>query len=168
MESTGSDTEARSYTATLALDQSPEQVFEAIVNPRKWWSEDIEGVTDQVGHVFYYHFQDIHRGTFQVTELVPGEKLAWHVLQNYFNFVSDATEWTGTDIVFEITSDGEGTDLTFTHVGLAPVDECYEVCHDSWNFYLKTSLLKLLNEGEGEPNRKEQNANPTTVPLAKR
>jgi len=152
------------YTATFTVDKSPSEVFAAVSQPRRWWSEDVLGDADRLGAVFYYHYQDIHRGTFQVTEVVPGKKLVWHTLQNYFNFVADATEWTGTDIVFELSPTTEGTELRFTHVGLKPSEECYQVCHDSWSFYLQQSLKGLIATGEGQPNKGEANANPTVVP----
>ena len=81
----------QSYTTSYVVEQSPEAVFAAASNPRAWWSEDIEGDTDRVGAVFYYHYKDIHRGTFKVTELVPGKKVAWHVVQNNFNFDQETT-----------------------------------------------------------------------------
>lgn len=154
------------YTTSFVVEQSPQEVFAAIVNPRAWWSEDIEGETAKLGAIFYYHYQDIHRGTFQVTELQPGRKVVWHVLQNYFNFIKDPTEWTGTDIVFEIVPTDTGTELRFTHVGLKPSEECYDVCHDSWRFYVGGSLRNLIAQGRGEPNKGEENANPTVVPQA--
>ena len=155
------------YTTSFVVEQSPEAVFAAVSNPRAWWSEDIQGDAGQVGSVFYYHFKDIHRGTFTVTEAVPGKKLVWHVVQNYFNFVQDSTEWTGTDIVFEIAPVAGGTELRFTHVGLNPAEECYDVCHDSWGFYIKASLRELIADGVGQPNKGEQNDNPTVVPMRK-
>lgn len=153
------------YTTSFSVEQSPEAVFAAVTNPKAWWSEDVEGQPDRLGGIFFYHYKDIHRGTFKVTELVPGKKVVWHVVQNYFNFIQDATEWTGTDIVFEIAGSGKGTELRFTHVGLKPSEECYEVCEDSWNFYLKASLKNLIANGAGQPNRGEQNDNPTVVPM---
>jgi hypothetical protein len=114
----------QNYTTAFLVDQTPEEVFAAINNVRGWWSENIEGETDELGSVFYYEFKDIHRGTFKITEFVPGKKVVWHVLQNYFNFVKDMTEWTGTDIVFEIAKKGDKTELRFTHVGLKPSEEC--------------------------------------------
>jgi hypothetical protein len=76
--------------------------------------------------------------------------------QNYFNFVKDSTEWTGTDVVFEISEKGDKTALHFTHVGLMPSEECYTVCHDAWGFYIKTSLHDLIAKGNGEPNKKDK------------
>lgn len=152
------------YATSFVVEQSPEAVFAAVTNPSAWWSEDIEGEAGKVGGIFYYHYQDIHRGTFKVAEAVPGKKLVWHVVQNYFNFVRDTTEWTGTDIVFEIAPVDGGTELRFTHVGLKPSEECYDVCQDSWGFYVKASLRNLIATGAGQPNKGEQNDNPTVVP----
>ena len=124
--------ENQDYTTTFLVDETPEEVFTAINNVRGWWSQVIEGDTDKLGALFYYHAKDIHRATFKITELVPGKRVVWHVLQNYFNFVKDTTEWTGTDVVFEIAKKGDKTELRFTHVGLEPAHECYGVCSDAW------------------------------------
>jgi hypothetical protein len=148
--------DSQNYTTAFTVDQTPEQVFKAISNVRGWWSEDVEGDTDKLGSIFFYSFKDVHRGTFKITEFVPGKKIAWHVLQNYFNFLKDTTEWTGTDIVFEISKKAGKTEFRFTHVGLVPAEECYGVCHDAWGFYIKTSLHDLIAKGQGEPNKKDK------------
>ena len=88
------------YTTTFTVDQSPQEVFAAINHVRGWWSELIEGDTDKLGAVVYYHHKDIHRCTFQITEFVPGKKVVWHVQDNYFNFTNDDTEWKNTKIIF--------------------------------------------------------------------
>jgi hypothetical protein len=142
----------QNYTAMFTVDQSPAEVFAAVTNARGWWSELIEGETDKVGSVVYYHHKDLHRCTFQITELVPGKKVVWHVLQNYFSFVQDKAEWTGTDIVFEISRKGDKTELHFTHVGLVPGFECYSACSDGWSTYIKGSLRNLIVTGNGQPN----------------
>lgn len=142
------------YRTTFVVDQTPEEVFKSISNVRDWWSEEVEGDTDKAGSVFYYSMKDVHRGTFKITEFVPGKRIVWHVLQNYFNFIADTTEWTNTDIVFEISKKGDKTEVVFTHVGLKPTEECYVVCHDAWGFYINTSLHDLIVKGVGEPNSK--------------
>jgi regulator of RNase E activity RraB len=142
----------QNYTTTLSVDQSPAEVFAAINNVRGWWSELIEGDTDKPGAVVYYHHKDLHRCTFKITEFVPGRKIVWHVLQNYFSFVQDKSEWTGTDIVFEIAEKADGTELRFTHVGLVPQIECFNVCSDGWDTYIKGSLRSLITTGRGRPN----------------
>lgn len=142
---------SKSFSTTFTVTQSPEEVFAAINNPRAWWSQAIKGDTDRLGAVFYHQYRDSHRCTLNVTELVPGKRIVWHVLQNYFDFVKDETEWTGTDVVFEIATRDGKTAVRFTHVGLSPVQECYDVCSGGWNSLVNGSLRALITAGEGNP-----------------
>jgi hypothetical protein len=74
------------------------------------------------------------------------------VLDNYFNFTKDKTEWKGTDIVFNISRNGDKTEIRFTHLGLVPEYECYDACSEGWGFYINTSLRDLIATGKGQPN----------------
>src|SRR5262245_30120406 len=88
-------------TITFTVDQTPEEIFDAINNVRGWWSGDIDGRTDKLGAVFSYRYGNVHSSTQKITEFVPGKKVVWHVVDGYLNFVKDKAEWVGTDIVFE-------------------------------------------------------------------
>ncbi len=145
----------KDYTTSFLVDQSPEQVFAAINNVRGWWSGEIDGRTDKLGAEFTYRYQDVHRSTQRITELVPGKKVVWHVLDAKINFVKDKAEWNGTDIIFEITKKGDRTELRFTHVGLVPAIECYGKCAGAWGFYINDSLRSLITTGKGDPNPTE-------------
>lgn len=149
------------YTATLTVDRPPREAFEAITNVRGWWSEEIEGDTDRPGAVFDYHYQDVHRCRIRVTELVPDRRVAWHVLDNHFNFTQDQAEWTDTRVVFEIAEAPGGATIHFTHLGLVPQYECYDVCSNAWHGYLTGSLRNLINTGQGQPNPKDNGQAPT-------
>jgi hypothetical protein len=146
---------AKDYNTSFTVDQSPEQVFDAINNVRGWWSGEIDGPTDNLGAEFTYRYQDLHRSTQKITELVRGKKVVWRVLDAKLNFVKDKDEWNGTDIVFEIARKGDKTELRFTHVGLAPAIECYGKCAGAWGFYINESLRSLITTGRGDPNAKE-------------
>src|SRR5262249_30282132 len=78
------------------------------------------------------------------------KKIVWHVLQNYFKFTKDSTEWTGTDVVFDIDEKGDKTEVRFTHIGLVPAYECYDVCASSRKS-ITGSLSELITTGEGHP-----------------
>ncbi|MBI4923892.1 MAG: SRPBCC domain-containing protein [Devosia nanyangense] len=147
---------ARNFTTSFVVDQTPDEVFAAITNVRGWWSEEIDGRTDVLGAEFDYHFREVHRCRIKVTELVPGQRVAWRVLENHFSFTKDTSEWTGTDIVFDIAEhggkDGGKTELRFTHIGLVPEYECYEVCANGWGTYIDLSLRSLITTGTGQPN----------------
>ncbi len=147
-----------SFTTTLSVDQSPEEVYAAVLNVRGWWSENIDGPTDQRGELFTYHHQDLHSCTMRVAELTSPIRVVWHVVDNQFNFTDDANEWKGTEIRFDITRSGRKTELRFTHLGLVPTYECFDVCSGAWDFYLQTSLRGLIRTGKGLPNPLEQPA----------
>jgi hypothetical protein len=144
----------QSLTLTFSVEQSPEQVFDAVNNVRAWWSGAIDGETDRLGVEFTYRYKDVHRSTQKITEFVPGRKVVWHVADAELNFVKDKNEWNGTDIVFEIARKGGTTELRFTHVGLVPA-ECYGGCSGAWGFYVGDSLRSLITTGKGAPNRTE-------------
>jgi Activator of Hsp90 ATPase homolog 1-like protein len=144
------------FSTTLSVDQTPDEVFAAINDVRGWWSADIQGSTDSVDEEFAYRYKDVHRCTIRVTELVPGERVVWHVVDNFFDFTEDKTEWKGTEIRFDIARRGDKSEIIFTHLGLVPDYECFEVCSNSWDFYLNTSLRGLIRTGQGLPNQKEQ------------
>ena len=147
-----------SFTTTLSVDQSPDEVFAAVLNVRGWWSENIDGPTDQPGEQFTYHHQDVHRCTIRVAEMTSPTRVVWHVVDNHFNFTDDANEWKGTEIHFDITRVGTKTELRFTHLGLVSAYECFDVCSGTWDFYLQTSLRGLIRTGKGLPNPLEQPA----------
>ena len=142
----------QSFTTTFTVDQTPQQVFDAISNVRGWWSEEVDGGTANAGDEFTYHYEDVHRCRIRVTEGVPGQKLSWLVLENHFDFIEDRTEWIGTTIHFDLTENDGRTQVTFTHRGLVPEYECFETCTRSWSFYVNTSLVKLITTGQGQPN----------------
>jgi uncharacterized protein YndB with AHSA1/START domain len=138
------------------LNASPEVVFAAINDPRRWWSEQIDGVTDRIGGEFVFEVPGIHFTRFEITELDPGRAVAWHAAEARLSFVADTEEWTGTDVRFELTPQGEGTGLTFRHVGLTPDVECYDVCSVAWSSYLHGSLARLAEQGVGDPNQERR------------
>jgi hypothetical protein len=57
-------------------------------------------------------------------------------------------------MVFEIGKKGNKTQLRFTHLGLVPDYECYEMCRDGWSNYIQNSLRSLIATGKGQPNDK--------------
>ena len=146
----------KNFTTTFTVDQSLEEAFTAINNVRRWWSGEIEGSTDKRGDEFSYQYQDVHRSKQKITELIPGKKVVWHVLDGHLNFVQDKTEWKGTDITFEVSKKGNKTEIRFTHLGLVPELECFNACSNAWGSYINGSLRSLITTGKGEPNKKEK------------
>ena len=144
------------YTTSIIVSKSSKEVYHAINNVRGWWSEEIEGDTDKLNAEWNYHYQDVHRCKMKIIELVPGQRVFWQVLDNYFSFTKDKKEWTGNTIVFNITENDNATHLQVTQIGLVPEYECYDVCENAWNTYIQKSLYNLITTGKGQPNSSEK------------
>lgn len=52
------------------------------------------------------------------------------------------------------------TQIVFTHKGLVPEYECFDVCSNAWSHYIGESLLSLIATGKGQPNSTD---NPVTT-----
>jgi hypothetical protein len=145
----------QNFTATITVDQTPEEAIEAIKNIRGWWSQQLEGSTDKLGDECTYRFEDVHSCKMKLVEVIPQKKVAWIVLDNYFKFTKDKTEWLGTKIVFDVSRKDNKTEIRFTHEGLVPEYECFNICSSAWGSYINGSLRSLIATGEGQPNPKE-------------
>jgi uncharacterized protein YndB with AHSA1/START domain len=148
----------KSFTTSFIVSQSSQQVFAAITNPRAWWGEGITGETVKLGGEFVYRHGSIHLSTQKITELVPNKKVVWKITQSQLSFAFHKSEWTGTEVIFEIAKKGDKTELKVTHAGLVPQFECFEACSGGWNFYLGDSLKSLIETGKGEPDSKSKAA----------
>ena len=142
------------FTTTILVDKTPKEAFDAINNVRGWWSERVEGGTNQLNDEFTYQRWDVHKCTMKLIEVVQDKKVVWLVMDNYFNFTKDQTEWTGTKIEFEISEKENQTEVHFTHWGLVPSFECFDICFDAWSGYINNSLHSLITTGKGQPNPK--------------
>ena len=61
-------------------------------------------------------------------------------------------EWEGTTMLFQLESQGAGTELSFRHAGLTPELECYGNCSAGWAQVL-ASLVSYVDTGTGHPYR---------------
>lgn len=130
----------QSLTLSITVNRTPQEAFDAINDVRGWWTGEIEGRTDTLGARFTYSHGDAHRSTHEITELSPGEKIVWHVVESRLGFTANKEEWNGTDVVFEIERKGDATEVKFTHVGLVPEIECHEKCSRAWTYFVREKL----------------------------
>ena len=153
----------KNFTTSITVDKDISSTFNSIKNFRAWWSEEIEGKTDQLNETFFYHYKDVHLCKIKLIEMVADKKLVYQVIDNEFNFTKDKTEWINTKLIFDLSTEGGKTNIVFTHEGLVPEYECYNVCHDAWTGYIQGSLKKYIETGKGKPNGKEGGLNAELV-----
>lgn len=144
------------FTTSFLVDQTPKEVFEAINNVRGWWTEGVYGNTEKLSDEFSVQFWNVHYSNQKLIEVVPHSKIVWLITKSKLTFIADESEWTGTQVVFDITKKGEGTEVRFTHIGLVPQGECYNDCSNAWNGYINNSLKNLITTGKGNPTTKEE------------
>jgi len=132
------------YTTSFEVDQTPQQAFDAIINVPLWWSGELHGNTTKVGDEFTYRYEDLHRSRQRITEMTPQKRIVWHVVEAELNFVQNRAEWNGTDIIFDIATKGDKTEVRFTHAGLLPSAECFDDCSNAWSYYIAGCLRNLI------------------------
>ena len=138
-------------TLAFSVDQTPEEVFNAINKVPAWWSGEVKGETGKLGGEFTYRVEGVHYTKQKITESVPGKKVVWHVTESEISYVKDKGEWQGTDIIFEIAKKGAKTELRFTHEGLPAGCECYKDISNAWGMLVNGNLHKLIATGKPQP-----------------
>ena len=80
------------FKTTILVNETPEEVFNAVNNVRGWWSQEIEGDTNRLNAEFIYHYKDVHISKMKIIEFIPGKRVVWLVMENYFDFTKDKLE----------------------------------------------------------------------------
>ena len=113
--------ENTSFTTTIEVAKSPQDVFNRIKDISKWWSKDFEGSSTKLNDEFVICHPGRHYSKQKLVEVIPNKKVVWLVTESRLNWLEkDEHEWTNTKMVFEITTNGDRTALHFTHEGLVP------------------------------------------------
>ncbi|HEY4784645.1 MAG TPA: SRPBCC domain-containing protein [Bacteroidales bacterium] len=138
----------KNYHKTITANVSAEEAYEKICQVNEWWTTSFKGSAKNLNDVFSVHFGET-RVSFKVVEIIPTKKMVWLVTDCFLHWLRNKTEWTNTNIVFEISEKKNQTRIDMTHVGLVPGMECYENCEEGWNEYIGESIPKLLAKGKG-------------------
>ena len=141
------------YHAGIKVEATSEAAFNSINEVSKWWSKDFEGSLQKPDDIFTVHFGEVYI-RMKVVEYIPGKKIVWYVTDCNKPWLKNKKEWKGTQLIWEISENDHKTNINFTHLGLLPEIECFDVCSDAWGDYIKGSLFSLITTGKGKPTAK--------------
>ena len=142
------------FHQNLTIAASPDATYAAlasITGLRGWWTEECDGVAD-CGGTIHFRFGNVYKD-MRVERAEPGRELSWLCTRACIDVpsLSRKDEWVGTRMVFRLSDAGPGrTRLDFTHIGLVPSFECYDMCTKGWQLFLG-SLQQYLETGKGMP-----------------
>lgn len=140
----------KSFHKAFSVKTSPDDALKRISQVDLWWAKDFRGKAKKVKDKFSVHFGTTYV-KFQVSELIPNEKVVWKVTDCNLDWIDDKKEWKGTEVIFEISEGKSSTKIDFTHEGLFPDMECYKDCKAGWTEHLKIGLSDLIMKGKGKP-----------------
>jgi hypothetical protein len=137
-----------SFSTTIEVEKSPQEVFNCITDVANWWSKDFEGSSKNVNDEFIIHHPGQHYSKQRLVEVIPNKKMVWLVTESTLYWIqNDKQEWTNTKMIFEIRTAGNKTILHFTHEGLVPVKEGYVMCGKGWGMIIKNWLSHFIIYG---------------------
>ncbi len=144
------------YQNGIVVAADGAKLFEAITTTiDSWWGRtDLTRSTKQ-GDTFSVFFENDTKWKFKVVESIKDKKVVWECIEAYHKIegMNDIEkEWLGSRLIWRLESmTNNETLLVFEHEGLTPTLNCYEVCNNGWNYFLK-SLKKYAETGIGTPN----------------
>ena len=132
------------YNTSIAVNATAQEAFKSINSVSDWWTIIFKGNSDKLNDVFTVRFGETFI-TVKIIEFIPNSKIGWQVIDCYKHWLKDnKREWMDTTMSWEISTEKNTTQISFTHIGLVPGIECYNGCEKAWDFYIKESLFKLL------------------------
>src|SRR5258708_20807987 len=99
------------YNVRITVNATAQEAFNSINSVTRWWTEHLEGSSQRLNDEFTVRFGDVHVSTQKLVEVIPDKKVVWLVTESKLNFVENKHEWTNTEIIFEISNQGNKTKI---------------------------------------------------------
>ena len=132
----------------VGITTSQDAVYQSLTTTEGlsgWWTTDVRG-DDDAGGVLRFRFEgapDPGGFDMSVLEAKPAERVLWEVIEG-------PEEWIGTQISWDLRTEGDYTIILFAHQGWREPVEFMHHCSTKWATFLM-SLKSLLETGAGAP-----------------
>ncbi|MCW2886165.1 MAG: hypothetical protein QOE54_5073 [Streptosporangiaceae bacterium] len=130
----------------VGIQAPQEMVYEALAAVEGlsgWWVRDVRGDASPGGKLGFYLEGGKLMVAMEVTELIPGLRVAWRC-------VDGPAEWIDTHLSFDLTAAPEETVVMFTHADWREPVEFMHHCSTRWAQYL-IGLKVGLENGKAFP-----------------
>jgi len=112
-----------------------------------WWTQQTSG-SSKIGGTIVVRFRsadgkEIGSMNMEVIALDPNKKVHWR-------FTAGPEEWIGTDVIFNLSQEGDYTIVLFGHRNWREAVEFTAHCSTKWGVFLM-SLKELVETGTGKP-----------------
>lgn len=136
------------YTATICCPVAKDRIYRAITLEMSNWWADMSSPFRKIGDTAKTDFGVESYWVFKAVTLKDSNLVELECCESHM--VSDGLqnpkEWLGTVLRYEITEESaSSTQVTFTHIGLKPEIECYEICKKGWDHYFLVSFKNYLD-----------------------
>jgi ribosome-binding ATPase YchF (GTP1/OBG family) len=139
------------YTTSISVERSQKEAFDKISRVSEWWAKNFEGNSQKLYDIFTVRFGSGDMYKIKISEFIRDKKIVWQVIESDQTWHEERDEWTGTEIIWEVTKQKDGTRIDMTHKGLIPTSECYDKCKVGWDYLIQKSLFQFLTENKGLP-----------------
>lgn len=129
----------------VGITASRDAVFRALTTPEElagWWTHDTRG-DGAAGGVLAFRFGPPGGFDMKVLEAQPTDRVLWEVIDG-------PEEWIGTQIQWDLRTEGDFTIVMFAHRGWREPVEFMHHCSTKWATFLM-SLKSYLETGTGSP-----------------
>lgn len=114
-----------------------------------WWTE-MTSVVKKIGDKTTAKFEDGTTWSFEVTSIEKNKLIEFNCYEaNHIHLVTTPemrSEWKNTTLRFEIIPRGAETDIHFTHLGLTPEVNCYDICCTGWDHFFGSAFKAYLDK----------------------
>lgn len=142
------------YTISITSPTTAERAYDAITKEMSEWWTPMSSQFKETGDEAKTGFGGNSYWAFKAITLNAPYQVELECIESrmIMDSLDNAEEWLGTILRFDISEHEGQTRIIFTHFGLHPKLQCYDVCSGGWNHYIPGSLRNYLHNVGGNPN----------------